>query len=89
MHKKLVNKENQFVVIEIEGDEINIADPILEKHMTEVGVFIPPPFRDEFGGKSHVKLDDPDFIRAFETFFVPSSYRQSVYTWVEESEGDN
>ena len=84
-HKKLVNQENQLVIAEINEDEVVIEDPILKKYMEEKGIFIPPALRDEYGSKEYIKADDPEFAAAFEKVFVPSSYRQAVYSWVEES----
>lgn len=82
MHKKLINQETERVIVEVNGDEITFDDPILEVQMSEIGVFIPPAFREKFGGKEYVKLGDKEFIEAFETFFVPN-YRKAVYSWQE------
>lgn len=81
MHKCLVHIESQIVIVDVEGDKIVIEDPLLEKQMREVGVFIPPPFRKDFGNKEYVKLEDPEFIEAFEKFFIPGNFRESVYKW--------
>ena len=83
MKAQLVNKENHFVVLEIEDDRVTFNDPILEVQMRELGVFIPPTEREKFEGKNQVTLDDPDFIRAFKEHYIPSNLHSETYSWEE------
>ncbi len=83
MKKQLINKTNKFVVVEIEDGKFTFNDPILEVQMRELGVFIPPSQSDLYNGKEMITLDDPDFQRAFEQFYVPSNLHSSTYAWID------
>ncbi|MBS0649684.1 MAG: hypothetical protein JSR93_00835 [Verrucomicrobia bacterium] len=80
---KLVNLKNQFIVVEYNDKETIFHDKILEKEMKERGVLIPPALRDRFGGKSNVRMNDPEFQVAFKEVFCPNVFNPKNFEWTE------
>ena len=82
---RLVNKNNDFVVVEFKGNNTVIYDNLLKKEMEEVGVQIPYVFRAHYGGKLVVKFGDDLFQRAFKEVFYPSKLNQETYRWEDDN----
>ena len=80
---KLVNLKKQFVVVEYKEEQTLIHDKILEQEMKEGGVLIPPALRERFGGKTNVRLTDPEFQVAFKEVFCPNIFNLRNFEWQE------
>ena len=80
--RQLINQQNQFIVVEVEGEQIKFNDPVLEEQMKEIGIFIPPSQRQYFDDKKTITLDDPQFLEAFEKYYIPSNLHQGSYKWI-------
>ena len=80
---KLINTKTGDVVVEMDHGEVVFHDRFLQKAMEKKGILIPPALQDEFGGKTYVRLGDPDFEKAFKEVFFNMSMNPSKYHWEE------
>ncbi len=81
--RQLINQQNQFIVAEVEGDQIKFNDPALEDQMREIGIFIPPSQRKYYDEQKTIKLEDPRFLEAFEKYYIPSNLHKGSYKWIQ------
>lgn len=82
---KLINLRLKFVVADYQGEKTLIHDRILLKEMTFRGVTIPYALRDEYGGKSAVRIGDKEFQKAFKELYFSQVFNPQNYRWVESS----
>ena len=78
---KLIHLNSGFVVAEILQRKIIIHDRMLEKEMRIRGIAIPPPLRAAYGGKVAVRLEDPEFEKAFKEAYFPMAFNPQSYSW--------
>ena len=81
--RQLINENNQLVMVEIHGNSIHFNDPLLETQMKTIGILIPPSQRKHFQDRTVVKLTDPQFLEAFEKYYIPLNLDKGPYIWKE------
>ena len=82
---KLIHKTTRFVVAEMDNKSITIKDPFLEKELKLKGIKIPQVLKDQFEGKTAVKMGDPLFPKAFKEIYLKLNMGETSYEWKEES----
>jgi hypothetical protein len=81
---QLVNVKTGFVVVEYKGKKTLFHDRFLEQSMKKHGILIPPFKREDFAGKTVVRLSDKDFQKAFKEIYYPFSMSPQTYQWQED-----
>lgn len=81
---QLINVKTGFVLVEYKGAKTLFHDRFLEQSMKKQGILIPPFKRDDFGGKTVVRLGDKDFQKAFKEIYYPLSMNPRTYQWQED-----
>jgi hypothetical protein len=79
MKCELLNDSTVIYRYDNDTNKIEIFSPLLQEQLSR-GIEILTSQRVNFNNKRIVKLNDPDFHRAFEAFFVPK-LDQSVFHW--------
>jgi hypothetical protein len=77
---KLIHLKLKFIVAAF-GEKTLINDRILLKEMTLRGIIIPPALREEYGGKTAVRINDKEFQRAFKELYFPHVFNPNHYRW--------
>ena len=83
VHMKLVNKEIDFIVVEFIDHKPIFYDRFLEAEMRDRGILIPSFLVKSYGNKTHVRIEDEEFERAFKEVFVPKAMGGEEFKWVE------
>lgn len=81
---KLIHKPTRFIVAEMDNNSIIIKDPFLQKELKLKGIKIPPVLKDQFEGKTVVKMGDPLFPKAFKEIYLKLHMEESSYEWKEQ-----
>ena len=78
---KLENVATRHCVAELHNGKIEIFDFSILLEIKDKGIYIPPMFRSEFSGKTHVYQEDPDFTRAFIDVYYKMTLDPHCFKW--------
>jgi hypothetical protein len=83
-HKmKFIHLKSGFVVVEYRGEQTIIHDRVLAQEMNIRGIVVPSALRQKYGGKASIRINDPEFQRAFQEDYTPQVYHPNHYGWKE------
>jgi hypothetical protein len=80
---KLINTETSQSLVEFKGEETIFHSKFLENEMRTIGISVPHGLRGVYKGKDCVRLDDPDFQKAFKEIYYLTSMNPEKFHWLD------
>ena len=80
--RKLINKKTQKPIVEFQQEKIIIYNKFLEQEMRSIGINIPHGLRGIYG-KDYVRLDDPEFPKAFQEIYYLTTMDPTTFQWLD------
>lgn len=78
---QLIHQPTGRVVAEVGKGGLKVHDALLSHALQQLGIPVPPLFRDHFGGKRIIRADDPQFGEAFQLIYYEFSLDHNDYVW--------
>lgn len=78
---KLVNTQTSQALVEFHGDKTLIYNKFLENEMRTIGIPVPHGLRGLYKGKDCIRLEDPDFQRAFKEIYYLTAMSPDKFQW--------